>query len=103
MRSRYSAYAAGEVSYLLATTAPESPHARADRSVWAEEVRRWCQAVEFRQLQVFSASEEGNSGEVRFFATLFHGAEEVSFGEISSFVRREGRWYYVAGEPFTPS
>ncbi len=86
----------------MATTAPESPHWREDRVAWKRELDAWCAAIDFRGLQVFRASEDGERGQVAFYATLFHGEREVSFGETSNFVRLNGRWWYVDGEPFQP-
>ena len=96
MRSRYVAYATGQVDYVMATTAPESPHHRADAAAWRAELLEWCEQVSFDKLSVISSSESGDAGRVRFFAHLTAGGRDVSFGEDSTFVRRGGRWLYVA-------
>lgn len=96
MRSRYVAYATGAVSYVMATTSPDSPHVRADIGAWEEEILAWCQAVRFERLEVLESSQDGDAGQVRFFAHLRAGDRDVSFGEDSTFVRKGGRWLYVA-------
>ncbi|MDG1481058.1 MAG: YchJ family metal-binding protein [Myxococcota bacterium] len=99
MRSRYAAYAVGAVDYILSTTHPTSPHFRSDTETWRAEVRRFCQQVTFLSLRVEHAEAAGDSGLVRFFATLKQGERDASFGEESAFVRRDGQWLYVAGKP----
>jgi SEC-C motif domain protein len=94
MRSRYTAYATGHVAHLLATVAPEGPHGGQDPAA----LRRYVHAVAFEGLDVRSASEDGDRGEVTFFARLHHGEQDLSFGERSRFVRREGRWLYLDGD-----
>jgi SEC-C motif-containing protein len=98
MRSRYTAYATGAVDHVMATTAPESPHRGADPSAWRAELRAWCAAVSFDGLEVREAHTDGDRGTVTFFARLRSGDRDVSFGERSRFVRRDGRWWYVDGD-----
>ena len=97
MRSRYSAYALGKVDYILATTHPAGPHH--GRSGQREEVERFCREVDFRGLRVLEAREDGDRGEVAFFATLDRGGQDVSFGERSVFFKVGGRWLYHSGSP----
>ena len=98
MRSRYTAYAVGDTRYLVATTAPEGPHWRSDTAKWRSELADYCAVVEFRGLEILEASQEGDSGVVAFRASIVHGDRDVSFGERSRFVRRDGRWLYVDGD-----
>lgn len=100
MRSRYVAYAAGHAEHLVRTTAPSSPHWEAQTEPWLEDLRRYMAMVSFEGLTVLSASEDGDQGEVRFFARLraADGGRDLSFGEHSRFVRdAEGHWLYVDG------
>jgi SEC-C motif-containing protein len=98
MRSRYTAYAVGAVAHVMATTAPESPHRGADPAAWRDELRAYCAAVTFEGLQVREAREEGDRATVTFSARLRAGDRDLSFGERSRFVRRDGRWLYVDGD-----
>jgi len=98
MRSRYSAYAIGAVDYLIATTDPTGPQARADRTRWAEEIALFCRHTRFEKLTIRHASSDGDHGEVSFFARLSRDGEDVSFAERSRFSRIDGRWLYHSGE-----
>lgn len=98
MRSRYTAYAVGDVTHVMRTTHPTSPHRVADARAWAEDLRRYCAAVRFEGLTVRSSSEDGDTGRVTFFAQLTHDGRDASFGEASRFARVDGRWLYLDGE-----
>jgi SEC-C motif-containing protein len=96
MRSRYAAYAAGDVDYIIATTDPQGPQFEHDRAAWARSIAAFCEATRFEQLEIRASSPVVDEhGEVEFFARLSRGGEDVSFVERSVFVRRDGRWLYV--------
>lgn len=97
MRSRYAAFALGLVDYVLVTTDPNGPMARADRREWTLEVEDFCAETGFLGLAVLGSGQEGDAGWVRFRATLTQSGQDASFTERSTFVRRDGRWLYVAG------
>ena len=96
MRSRYSAYAVGEVDYILATTHPDSPHFQADTAAWKSDVRRFCQQTTFERLTVEHAEEGDGAAQVRFHAALKQGTQDASFTEQSQFYRVGGAWLYFA-------
>jgi SEC-C motif-containing protein len=98
MRSRYTAYAVGDVAYLMATTAPASPWARADRGSWRAELVAWCRDTRFCGLTVHDHDTQGDTGTVHFSARLTQGDRDLSFSERSRFVRRDGRWWYLDGQ-----
>jgi len=98
MRSRYSAYAVGDVQHVLRTTHPDGPHYRTDRAVWEREVLTFCQATEFLALTVHgSGFDPDMAGWVEFTATLRRGGADASFRERSRFRPHEGRWCYLDG------
>ena len=72
---------------------------RDGESLTAEEVIAFCQLTSFEALEVYEHSEDGDRGEVAFFATLSRGGKDTSFGERSTFYRVDGRWLYHSGEP----
>lgn len=107
MRSRFSAFALGQVDYLIATTLPEGPRAEPDRAAWRRELLSYCKTTKFIGLRIIST--EGEPGEpegfVTFEATLMQEGRIFSFIERSLFQRIPGtgkkdvaRWYYVDGE-----
>lgn len=101
MRSRYTAYSCGDTGHLLRSTHPDSPHRHADERAWAGELRRYCATVQFHELTVHAATEEGDAGTVRFYARLSMNGRDASFGEISRFRTVDGRWTYLDGERWT--
>ena len=83
MRSRYSAYATGEVAYLLRTWHPTTRPATLE-----VDGTRW------RRLEVLDSAGGGmleNEGTVHFRAHFRGGVLE----ERSRFVRHAGRWVYL--------
>ena len=97
MRSRYTAYAVGDVSHLMRTVHSTSPHRQADARAWSEELRRYCGAVRLLGLTVFGASTVGDTGRVHFSARIQNGVHDLSMEEDSHFARVDGRWLYIDG------
>lgn len=85
MRSRYSAYVVGDLDYVLATwhpsTSPGAIESDADRGWYRLDI-----------LSTFKGGPFDTMGVVEFEAFYRGGSQH----EVSSFVREEGRWYYVA-------
>ncbi len=101
MRSRYTAYAVGNVAHLLRSTHPGGPHHQADRRVWADSLRRYCAAVDFTGLTVHEASLASGEGRVAFTARYEHAGTAGTIEEHSRFLCIDGRWLYwgvVEGE-----
>lgn len=84
MRSRYSAFARGDVDYLLRTWHPRTRPAGLD----LDEDTTWT------GLEIHAA--EGD--EVSFTAHYRTSAGPGSMTERSRFARRGGRWCYVDGD-----
>ena len=97
MRARYSAYAVGDVAFIVNTTHPAGPHFQPDRAAWLQEVAQFCRRSRFEGLRVLESSTDGDRGEVTFHATIFQGKADRSFSERSLFLREGGRWYYHSG------
>ncbi len=97
MRSRYCAYALGEIDYLLATTHPEGPQFRRDTHEWRVDLARFCSTTRFEGLEIQASREHDDRGEVSFLARLSREGRDVSFVEHSVFVREAGRWLYFSG------
>src|SRR5512139_1309876 len=91
MRSRYTAYTLLREDYLLATwhasTRPEN------LGLAEEPPCKWL------GLQVkHHAPQEGDHARVEFVARYKINGRAFRLHEISSFVREDGRWYYVDGD-----
>ena len=91
MRSRYSAFALGELAYVLESWHPGTRPDRVD----PDPGLRWV------GLEVV-ATEGGGPGErrgaVEFRARWTRGAGSGVLAERSRFVRQSGRWWYVDGD-----
>jgi SEC-C motif-containing protein len=91
MRSRYSAYVVGVIDYLLATWHPSTAPGELELS-----------PIKWLGLEVLHAEQAGDAGVVEFVARcrpLGHGSGRAQrMHEISSFVREQGRWYYIDGQ-----
>jgi len=91
MRSRYSAFALGNVQYLRATWAPETVPAELS----LDPRQQWT------RLRVLDApAADGARGYVRFRAHFRYGAERDFLEELSRFELRADEWLYVDGEIF---
>ena len=96
MRSRYAAYALGEIDYILATHDP-SATGKVDRA----STETWSRRSEWRGLPVVSTkggSPDDETGEVEFVATFAIGGVEQRHHERARFRKRGARWLYVDGD-----
>lgn|SRR5512140_1845857 len=100
MRSRYAAYALGEVEYLWRTLDPEHPDRARPEAEVLRELRAFSQATSFARLRVLDDDEDEAAGTARvlFHAELYQAGKERSFAERSLFKRREDGWRYRSGE-----
>jgi SEC-C motif-containing protein len=94
MRSRYSAYAAGQSRYILRTTHPNNPDHTDDTAAWQASIDAWCAATEFRRLEILEYTDGEKEAFVTFRATFGNG-EMV---ERSRFLKEGDEWFYVDGE-----
>ncbi len=100
MRSRYAAYARGEVDYIVKTTDPDGPAWHEPEAEWRADIRKFGEDVQFLGVDILDSDldDDAGTGEVRFRAKLRADGRDVSFVERSEFVRRDGRWLYTAGD-----
>jgi len=92
MRSRYSAFALGLADYLLSTWHASTRPAELDVSTPPQP--KWI------GLKVIATGQQDDThGTVHFIARCRIGGRAERLEEISRFVRTDGRWYYVDGDP----
>lgn len=101
IRSRYTAYAIGNVEYLYKTTHPTN-EAVAGKSpeAYKQETLAYCQKVDFTGLTVLESSpadEQGISRGVLTAKFKVTGQPEDAFTERSEFVELDGRLVYLRG------
>jgi SEC-C motif-containing protein len=85
MKSRYSAFAVGDIRYIIDTSTFQNDF---------EDLKDFCDSCEFRKLDIL---DYGNDS-VTFKATIFCNNIDNSFVEISSFVKVDGKWKYDSGK-----
>ncbi len=88
MRSRYSAYVLGLPEYLLATWHPSTAPGDLELA-----------PIKWLGLEVRHAQEQGDVGVVEFVARLREQGRGQRMHEVSRFVRENGFWYYIDGQP----
>ncbi len=94
MRSRYSAFAVGDVVYLLLSWHPTTRPVALELEA----------GLEWRRLQILeteAGTAEDDTGSVRFVAHFWDPAarRRGQQDERSAFVREDGQWFYVGEAP----
>ncbi|AKV00726.1 hypothetical protein AKJ09_07389 [Labilithrix luteola] len=99
MRSRYAAFALGLGDYLVDTLASTHPDHESPRQELARALSRARERQRFLGLRILHTEEDegGERGEVLFYARIFERGHDVSFAELSTFVREDGAWRYAEG------
>ncbi len=92
MRSRYTAYAKGDDSYLLTSwhesTRPSSMDSDTLPTAW----------LSLKVIHTEAGGENDQEGIVEFKARYSHSSHQGMVHEVSSFVKEDNSWYYVDGE-----
>ncbi len=100
MRSRYSAYAQGEIDYIAATIDPDRTEGFDEKSA-----RDWAENSEWHGLEVVSTykGEEGDeTGQVEFIAHYSQNRAKTKHHELADFRTIDGKWFFVDGEAVAP-
>jgi SEC-C motif-containing protein len=99
MRSRYSAFALGEVAYLLRTLHPVHPDRARPAPEVLRELKATCTIFKYPELEVLDHRPAGPAGpaQVLFLARVFENGRERSFVERSDFEHDGAGWRYVGG------
>jgi SEC-C motif domain protein len=97
MRSRYSGFALGEGEYLARTLAKAHLDLQADRAALVLELSRRKNRQRYPGLTIHFAHEDGDAAQVLFVARIWEKTSNLSFAELSDFVREEGGWRYASG------
>lgn len=100
MRSRYAAFALGEGAYLVDTLAANHESRAEPRESLERDLRRTRETHRYTGLTIVSAPKpaEGDAtAKVLFVAKVFEKGRDLSFAELSTFVREDGAWRYASG------
>lgn len=90
MKSRYSAYAAQQADYLLATT-----HSSERKYYSREEILKWAAANQWQKLEIISSTE--NTVKFKAYFKDQNGSNQVHY-EFSTFKKENDSWYYIDGK-----
>jgi SEC-C motif domain protein len=92
MKSRYSAFAKQEITYIVATTALGQQQA-----LDVKAIAEWSQSNQWIKLDVVQAKEklDKNHAQVEFKAHFHDGQQAQTHHEISHFVYHAGQWYFL--------
>lgn len=97
MRSRYTAFAVGEISYLKDTLAPEER-----KSFDLSGTRAWSKKSKWQGLDILSTEKGGpedSTGVVEFVAKYETEGKVLEHHEISKFKKdSQGNWFFVDGD-----
>ncbi len=96
MRARYTAYVMQEIDFIVDTHDPARLN-RLDRKA----TEKWAAESDWLGLEIKRAESSGDEGEVEFTAKFSQDGTEYDHHEISSFVKKNGFWYFSDG--YTPS
>jgi len=94
MKSRYSAYAVGDIKYIIKTTHPENPEYQEPLERWQKSIENFCKENSFLALEIESFLEDKEYAFVTFKAYLSEGV----LYEKSRFIQNRGLWFYLDGE-----
>lgn len=90
MRSRYSAYVAGQIDYLIATT-----HSSTRKNHHRNDIENWSNSTKWLGLEIVEAT----TSTVEFKAKFAGENNSIqTHHEKSTFVLEGGKWYYVDGK-----
>lgn len=94
MKSRYSAYAIGNVDYLVETTHPLRQH-----NLSKKDIKQWSEENTWQALEIVASKElSAVKSEVEFKAFfLDKKGKPTVHHELSTFDKIEGKWYYSNG------
>ncbi len=95
MRARYSAYALGEIDYLLRSI-PLIERKKFDR----RSAKQWSQSADWKGLEICSVDEkaQGTRAKIEFIARFEHDGEEHKHHEVGSFEKVRDRWFFLDGK-----
>lgn len=100
MRSRYSAYAKGEIQYIFASSYPDTL-----KEIDEKGTREWAANCEWTNLKIIKTIDgdpQDNEGWVEFVASFKEKGINKEHHELSNFKKKDGVWYFVDGEGVAP-
>jgi SEC-C motif-containing protein len=99
MRSRFAAFAKGEVDYLWRTLHPDHDDRGGDRAAYLAHLRRGLGTLRYAALQILDTRDPDQEGiaQVLFHAEVWDKGKDHGFVELSSFAHDGEGWRYLFG------
>ncbi|MBL9078818.1 MAG: YchJ family protein [Planctomycetes bacterium] len=100
MRSRYTAYALGNVDWIVDSQSPDGR-----RFVDRNATEQWSKRSKWHRLEIVGTEAGGvddTEGFVDFKAYYTIGGEDITHHEVASFRKEDGVWYFVDGVEVKP-
>lgn len=98
MKSRFSAYAAGEAKYIMKTTHPQNPDFKEDKKLWEADILAFGRENEFVKLNILETTLNDEVSFVAFEAVLKQNGQIIKLIEHSRFEKVGDNWLYHSGE-----
>lgn len=98
MKARYSAYAVGNVDFILSTTHPNHVESKKDVQVRRKEIDHFSKNTLFKKLEILKVEPGSPFSYVTFRVFLEQAGKPFSYTERSTFEKIEGRWLYLFGD-----
>ncbi len=92
MRSRYSAFCVGDMTYLR-----KSVHPSMRKHFDLNSNKAWAESAQFERLEILETHEDESEGFVRFRAHYIQKGARHTHEESSRFKKDQGFWYFFEG------
>lgn len=98
MKSRYSAYVAGESKYIIKTTHKENPDFKDDKKLWENDIKGFGRENKFLGLKILETQLGDSESFVSFEVSLEQNGQNIKLLEKSKFLKVDNIWLYHSGE-----
>lgn len=97
-RSRYAAFALGEIDYLIRTLHPDHIDLALPEDVLRSTLGSACREHRYTGFEILEVTLTEAHGTVKFRARVFRRGVDLSFVELSRFEKVDGTWRYKDGQ-----
>ena len=94
MRSRYCAYALGNVDYIISSTHKDNALFRLPTALQKTQIKHFCDSTTFTSLEILEVVPGEPESTVTFRAGILQNGADCSFVEKSLFKKMAGFWKY---------
>jgi len=98
MKSRFTAFAVGNIDYIINTTHENNIEYSRDKSKWIDDIQDVVNSTDFNSLEIVEFIDGEEEAYVTFKLGLKQKGLDTSFTEKSKFLKIDGKWLYRSGE-----